>query len=232
MRIDIVTLFPEFLRPYVEGSILRRAQHKGVVDIALHDLWDWVPEGERADDTPYGGGAGMVLRLGPIVDCLEELLGAGMPVPEGTRLVVPSPAGRQLRHALAEELASLDRLVVVCGRYEGIDERLFDLVRAQEVSIGDFVVTGGEIPALAIVDACVRLLPGAIAEESARDDSFANGKLDWPHFTRPPVFRGLAVPEILLGGDHARIAAWRRERASTRTAQRRPDLASGSDKTP
>ncbi len=230
MRIDIVTLFPDFLRPVVDGSILGRAQAKGVVRVELHDLWDFVPSGERADDAPYGGGAGMVMRLGPIVDCLEHLLGPELRVPEGQRVIVPSPAGRRFDHAMALELAALDRLIVICGRYEGIDDRLYELVAADEVSLGDFVLTGGEIPALAFVDATVRLLPGAIAEESARDDSFAGGGLDWPHFTRPAVFRGLAVPEILLTGDHARVAAWRREQAAHRTAARRPDLGAEVDK--
>ena len=214
----------------LEGSILGRAQAKGVVQVRLHDLWSYVPHGERADDTPYGGGAGMVMRLGPIIDCLEHLLGPELRVPEGQRVVVPSPAGRRFDHAMAVELAALERLIVVCGRYEGIDDRLYELVAAEEVSLGDFVLTGGEIPALAFVDACVRLLPGAIAEESALQDSFADGDLDWPHFTRPAVFRGLAVPEILLTGDHARIAAWRQEQAAQRTAARRPDLGARSDK--
>ena len=145
-------------------------------------------------------------------------------MPEGVRVIVPSPAGRRFDHAMATELAALERLIIVCGRYEGIDDRLFELVAADEVSLGDFVLTGGEIPALAFVDACVRLLPGAIADESAREDSFADGDLDWPHFTRPAVYRGLAVPDILLTGDHAKIAAWRKEQALQRTAARRPDL--------
>ena len=209
----------------VEGSILGRAQSKGVAQIELHDLWNFVPEGERADDSPYGGGAGMVMRLGPIVDCLEHLLGGSSQVPRGCRVVVPSPAGRRFDHSVAQELAGCERLIIVCGRYEGIDDRLFDLVAAEEISLGDFVLTGGEIAALAFVDAAVRLIPGAIAAESARDDSFSDGDLDWPHYTRPATFRGLSVPEILLTGDHARIATWRREQASSRTAHRRPDLS-------
>lgn len=211
----------------VEGSILGRAQSKGIAQIELHDLWRYVPAGERADDSPYGGGAGMVMRLGPIIDCLEHLLGGSLQVPPGCKVVVPSPAGRRFDHTVALEFSQAERLIIVCGRYEGIDDRLFALVDAEEVSLGDFVLTGGEIAALAFVDACVRLLPGAIAEESARDDSFADGDLDWPHYTRPAVFRGLAVPDVLLTGDHARIAAWRREQASLRTARRRPDLKRG-----
>jgi tRNA (guanine37-N1)-methyltransferase len=232
MQIDIVTLFPEFLRPLIDGSILGRAQVKGVANVELHDLWTYVPAGERADDAPYGGGPGMVMRLGPIVDCLEHLLGDGLRVPEHQKVVVPSPAGRRFDHSMALAFSSLERLFIVCGRYEGIDDRLFDLVAAEEVSLGDFVLTGGEIPALAFVDACVRLLPGAITPGSAQQDSFSEGQLDWPHYTRPAVFRGVPVPEILLSGDHGRVAAWREHEALSRTAGRRPDLTPTSDKTP
>jgi tRNA (guanine37-N1)-methyltransferase len=228
MRIDIVTLFRGFLEPIFSGSILGRAEAKGLVEIRVHDLWDSVPKGERADDAPYGGGPGMVMRLGPLATCLEELLGPKLAVPDGCKIIVPSPAGVRFDHAIAQEWTRLARLIIICGHYEGIDERLFDLVPAQEVSLGDFVLTGGEIPALAFVDACVRLLPGAITAGSAEDDSFAGGALDWPHYTRPAVFRGSAVPEVLLSGDHAKIAAWRREQARARTAARRPDLGGSS----
>ena len=227
MKIDIITLFPDFLRPLVSGSIIGRAQAKGLVRIELHDLWEFVPAGERADDAPYGGGPGMVMRLGPIVDCLEQLIGSGVRLPSGHRVVVPSPAGRRFDHRVASELAALERLIIVCGHYEGIDNRLFDIVQADEISLGDFVLTGGEIPALAFVDACIRLLPGVISPGSAEEDSFSSGQLDWPHFTRPAVYRGIAVPEILLSGDHGRVAAWRREQAQARSALRRPDLANG-----
>ena len=228
MRIDIVTLFPDFIHPVVSGSILGRSQASGFASIAVHDLWRYVPAGERADDAPYGGGPGMVLRLGPLVACIESLLGARLTVPAGTRVIVPSPAGRRFDHAVAAELAALERLIVVCGRYEGVDERFFQLVDAQELSLGDFVLTGGEIPALAFVDACVRLLPGVIDPQSAADDSFASGALDWPHYTRPAVFRGISVPEVLLSGDHARIAAWRSGQSRARTRARRPDMGDRS----
>jgi tRNA (guanine37-N1)-methyltransferase len=226
MRIDVVTLFPQFVEPLVQGSIVGRAQAKGLAEITVVDLWRFVPSGERADDAPYGGGAGMVMRLGPLVACLEDLLGGSLQVPPGARIIVPSPAGSVFDQARARELASLERLIVVCGHYEGIDERLFDLVQAEEISLGDFVLTGGEIPALAIVDACVRILPGAIAAESAANESFNGPDLDWPHYTRPAVFRGTTVPEILLSGDHAKVAAWRAARAGDRTRRRRPDLRS------
>lgn len=225
MRIEIVTLFPEFVRPLVSGSILGRAQGKGFVDVAVLDLWQFVPAGERADDAPYGGGAGMVLRLGPLIACMESLLGPDLTVPNGSRVIVPSPAGRRFDHQIAEELARLEWLIVVCGHYEGIDERFFTLVEADELSLGDFVLTGGEIPALAFVDACIRLVPGVIDPASAANDSFAAGGLDWPHYTRPSVFRGIPVPEILLSGDHGRVAAWRADQARRRTATRRPDLS-------
>lgn len=226
MRIDVVTLFPQFIEPLVRGSIVGRAQAKGLADIAVVDLWQFVPDGERADDAPYGGGAGMVMRLGPLVSCLETLLGGSLDVSERTRVVVPSPAGPVFTQARASELAALDRLILICGHYEGIDERLFDLIRAEEISLGDFVLTGGEIPALAIIDACVRIIPGAIAAESAANESFSGPDLDWPHYTRPAVFRGESVPEVLLSGDHGKVAAWRAARAADRTMRRRPDLRS------
>ncbi|HXM18261.1 MAG TPA: tRNA (guanosine(37)-N1)-methyltransferase TrmD [Candidatus Tumulicola sp.] len=227
MQIDILTLFRPFFEPIISGSILGRAQSKGLVSIALHDLWEFVPKGERADDAPYGGGPGMVMRLGPLMAAMEHLLGAQLAMPANCRIIVPSPAGRRFDHALAAALSTQSRLIFVCGHYEGIDDRFFDLIAATEMSLGDFVLTGGEIPALAFVDAVVRLLPGAIASESASDESFAAGGLDWPHYTRPATFRNVAVPEILLTGDHARIAQWRREQAKSRTAKRRPDLAPG-----
>ena len=224
MRIDIVTLFPKFFESIVTGSILGRAQAKGLATITLHDLWRYVPSGERADDAPYGGGPGMVLRVGPLVAAMEALLGHDLAVPSGCAVVVPSPAGRRFDQAAALELCALERLILVCGHYEALDERFFDLVRASEMSLGDFVLTGGEIAALAFVDATVRLLPGAIRPQSAAAESFSKQGLDWPHFTRPAVFRGLAVPDVLLSGDHERVAAWRRQTAATRTAARRPDL--------
>jgi len=224
MLIDVVTLFPDFFEPIVTGSILGRAQAKGLVRITLHDLWKYVPAGERADDAPYGGGPGMVLRLGPLITCMEALLGNDLQVPDGSAVIVPSPSGRRFDHAAAKELATLKRLILVCGHYEAIDERFFGLVKGAELSLGDFVLTGGEIAALAFVDATVRLMPGAISPESVESESFCAGRLDWPHFTRPALFRGLPVPDVLLSGDHERIAAWREESALARTSSRRPDL--------
>jgi tRNA (guanine37-N1)-methyltransferase len=225
MRIDVVTLFPSFFEPIVNGSILGRAQAKDLVQIVIHDLWKHVPAGERADDTPYGGGPGMVMRLAPLVACMESLVGSGLRVPDQCAVVVPSPAGVHFDHAVAERLSKLERLILVCGHYEGIDERFFDLVHATEISLGDFVLTGGEIAALAFIDATVRLVPSVINPKSLDAESFHSGSLDWPHYTRPAVFRDLAVPEVLLSGDHQRIAAWREAAAQERTRKRRPDIA-------
>jgi len=224
MQIDIVTLFPSLFETYLAASILGRAREKGLATITVHDLRAFVPPGERADDAPYGGGPGMVLRLGPLVAALESAFGPDLRVPDDARVVVASPAGRRFDDRIARDLARLARLFIICGHYEGIDDRLFDLVRAEELSLGDFVLTGGEIPAMAFVDACVRLLPGVIDADSAALDSFAHGSLDWPHYTRPASFRGVSVPGVLLSGDHARIERWRRERADARTRERRPDL--------
>jgi tRNA (guanine37-N1)-methyltransferase len=224
MRIDVITLFPQFFEPIISGSILGRAQAKGLATVALHDLWEFVPEGERADDSPYGGGPGMVMRLGPLIACMESLLGPSLEVAPGNAVIVPSPAGEPFTQAVAAEFSNLSRLVMVCGHYEGLDERFFRLVAAREVSLGDFVLTGGEIAALAFIDAAVRLVPGVINPQSAADESFAGGTLDWPHFTRPAVFRGLAVPEVLLSGNHEQIAAWRKAQGEERTRTRRPDL--------
>src|SRR5579872_3225487 len=222
MRIDVVTLFPSFFEPIVSGSILGRAQAKNAASVVLHDLRQFVPAGERADDAPYGGGPGMVMRLGPLVSCMESLLGPDLTVPESCRVIVPSPAGEQFNQVTAASLSRLQRLICVCGHYEGIDDRFFALVPAKEYSLGDFVLTGGEIPALAFIDATIRLLPSVINPESAAAESFSPGGLDWPHYTRPAVFRGVSVPEVLLSGDHERVLRWRRETARTRTAERRP----------
>ncbi|MGB8520955.1 MAG: tRNA (guanosine(37)-N1)-methyltransferase TrmD, partial [Candidatus Tumulicola sp.] len=189
-------------------------------------LLDELEAGERADAAPFGGGAGMVLRLEPIARCLDRLLAEAPETAERRAIVVPSPSGRPLRQSDAQRFASLERLIIVCGHYEGIDDRLAALYPIEEYSLGDFVLTGGEIPALAILDATVRLLAGALRQESLASESFsgAEGLLDYPSFTRPPVFRGVGVPEVLLSGDHAKIAEWRREESRRRTVARRPDL--------
>ena len=221
--VDVVTLFPEVFAPFVGLSIVGRALEAGIAEVRYHHLLDELGGRERADDSPFGGGPGMVLRLEPIARVLDRVL-EGAPPGERRAIVVPSPSGEPLRQAHVERFAALDRLVVVCGHYEGIDDRLGELYPIEEYSIGDYVLTGGEIPALAILDATVRLLAGAIRPESLESESFGGGLLDYPSYTRPAVFRGISVPEVLLSGDHARIAAWRREQSRNRTRARRADL--------
>ena len=228
LAVDVVTLFPEILAPAVALSILGRAQERGLVRIAVHNLLDALEPGERADDRPYGGGPGMVLRLAPLARLIDRIL-QGAPPGERRELVVTSAAGKPFRQADAQRFATLERLVVICGHYEGIDERLAALYGAQEYSLGDFVLTGGEIPALAFIDAAVRLVPGVISADSLAAESFVDGTLDAPAYTRPATFRSLDTPPVLLSGDHARIAAWRREESRRRAAERRPDLADLAD---
>lgn len=224
--IDVVTLFPEVFAPFVGLSIVGRAVEAGRVRVRYHHLLDELEAGERADAAPFGGGAGMVLRLEPIARCLDRLLAEAPETAERRAIVVPSPSGRPLRQSDAQRFAGLERLIIVCGHYEGIDDRLAALYPVEEYSLGDFVLTGGEIPALAILDATVRLLAGALRQESLASESFSGeeGLLDYPTFTRPPVFRGVRVPDVLLSGDHAKIAEWRREESRRRTVARRPDL--------
>jgi tRNA (guanine37-N1)-methyltransferase len=222
LTIDVVTLFPEVFAPFVGLSILGRAVEAGTIAIRYHHLLDALQGNERADDVPYGGGAGIVLRIEPVARVLDAIVNAA---PNERRIiVVPAPGGQAFTHAQAQRLAQLDRLVLICGHYEGIDERLAELYPIEEFTVGDFVLTGGELAALAILDATARLVPGVIDPESAAQESFANGLLDHPSYTRPAVFRGVEVPAVLLSGDHAKIAAWRREQSRARTAARRKDL--------
>jgi tRNA (guanine37-N1)-methyltransferase len=223
--IDILTLFPEVFAPFVGLSIVGRAVEAGLVDIRYHSLLDHLIGPERADDSPFGGGPGMVMRIEPIARALDAILTAA---PPGERRIIAlaSPSGKPFVQADAREFAGLDRLILICGHYEGIDDRLAGLYPVQEYCLGDFVLTGGELPALAMMDATVRLLAGAIKGESAASESFGpDGLLDHPAYTRPAVFRGVSVPDVLLSGDHAKIGAWRREQSRARTVARRPDLA-------
>jgi tRNA (guanine37-N1)-methyltransferase len=218
MRIDVITLFPELVELPLRTSIIGRAAESGVVEFGVHDLRDHGLGRHRSvDDEPYGGGAGMVMRPEPLFSALEPLRA------RGAHVILLDPAGERLTDSLARELAALPHLALVCGRYEGIDERVRELVD-REVSIGDYVVTGGELPALVLVDAVVRLVPGAIARASHEDDSFASGLLEYPQYTRPESFRGHDVPPILLSGNHAEVDRWRRREALRRTFERRPDL--------
>jgi tRNA (guanine37-N1)-methyltransferase len=220
--IDVVTLFPEVFAPFVGLSIIGRATGSGIATIRYHHLLDELSGSQRADDAPFGGGPGVVLRLEPIARALDRILAES--AGERRAIVVPSAGASPLRQRDVERLASLDRMIVVCGHYEGIDERLGSLYPIEEYSVGDFVLTGGEIPALAIMDSTVRLLAGAISPESLESESFSAGLLDYPSYTRPAVFRGVAVPDVLLSGDHAKIARWRREQSRRRTEVRRKDL--------
>jgi len=222
LTVDVITLFPEMFAPAIGLSIVGRAVERGLASVRLHNLLDYCEGSERADDSPYGGGPGMVLRLEPLARALDLVLAAAPPA-ERRVLVLTAPSGKRFAQPDAERFAGLDRLVLICGHYEGVDERLGALYPLEEFSLGDFVLTGGEIPSLAILDATVRLLEGAINTESAAGESFARGscELDYPAYTRPPRFRGVQVPDVLLSGDHAKIAAWRREESRRRAARRR-----------
>jgi tRNA (guanine37-N1)-methyltransferase len=218
MRIDVVTIFPELFELPLRTSIIGRAAEAGIVDFGVHDLREHGLGRHRSvDDYPYGGGAGMVMRPEPLFAAIGPLREAGAEV------VLMDPAGERLTDALARDLATRPHLALVCGRYEGIDERVRTLVD-RDVSIGDYVLTGGELPALVVIDAVVRLLPGAIQEASHAGDSFAAGLLEHPQYTRPETFEGLSVPPLLLGGHHGEVDRWRRREALRRTLERRPDL--------
>ncbi|MFW6107250.1 MAG: tRNA (guanosine(37)-N1)-methyltransferase TrmD [bacterium] len=224
MRIDILTLFPRILDGFLEEGLVRLAREKGIVDVHRWDIRDYTDDRHRkVDDRPYGGGPGMVMMPGPVFAAVEAADAAGSPP---ARKVLLTPQGRTFCQAVARELATERRLMLVCGRYEGFDERIHQGLGAEGLSIGDYVLAGGEVAAMAVVEAVVRLLPGALGHpESATRDSFEGGVLDHPQYTRPPVFRGMAVPDILLSGDHERIRAWRARQARQRTRRRRPDLA-------
>lgn len=218
MRIDIVTLFPELFDAPLRASVIGRAVESGVIDVAVHDLREHGLGRHRSvDDYPYGGGAGMVIRPEPLFAAVEPLRSAGSVV------ILLDPAGERLTDALAREMAAMPRLALVCGRYEGVDERARSLAD-REVSIGDYVLTGGELPALVVLDAVARLVPGVIEEASHADDSFATGLLEYPQYTRPEEFRGMRVPDVLLSGHHGEVDRWRRREALRRTYERRPDL--------
>lgn len=222
MRIDIVSIFPEALAP-LAVSIIGRARERGLIEIGVHDLRDFTTDRHRqVDDVSYGGGPGMVMKPEPICAAVDALARPGGPPP---RVLLTSPQGRRFDHGIAEALAREAYLIVLCGRYEGVDERVAVGLGAEELSIGDYVLTGGELAAMVIVDATVRLIPGVVGDErSVAADSFAGGLLDYPHYTRPAEFRGLRVPDVLLTGHHEQIRRWRRREQLRRTLARRPDL--------
>jgi len=220
VRVDVITIFPEMIARALDFSIMARAREAGVADFGLHNPRDFATDRHRiVDDAPYGGGAGMVMKPEPLTACIEAVAG------EGAAVVLMTPQGEPFDQAAARRLATRGQVVIVCGHYEGVDERVRESLVTDEISIGDYVLTGGELPALVVIDAVVRLLPGALGNDaSAAEDSFEDGLLEHPHYTRPPEFRGMAVPEALVEGDHARVRRWRRKMSLLRTLRRRPDL--------
>ncbi|MEO8355732.1 MAG: tRNA (guanosine(37)-N1)-methyltransferase TrmD [Chloroflexota bacterium] len=235
MQFEVFTLLPEVFPPYLESSILVRARQKGLIDVRVHNIRDHAHDKHHVtDDTPYGGGGGMVMKPEPVFEAVESVLGFApqqtQPTPaagarQGIPIILLTPQGRVFTQRVAEELSRHERLVLLCGRYEGVDERIREHLVTDEISIGDYVLTGGELPALILIDAVSRLLPGVLGDPTgAADDSHSMGLLEYPHYTRPPDFRGWKVPDILLSGDHAKIDKWRREQALTRTFNKRPDM--------
>lgn len=220
MKIDVLTLFPAMFAGPLDESIIKRARESGRLDLAIHNLRDYAHDRHKTvDDRPFGGGPGMLLKPEPIFEAVECL------AREGTRVILLSPAGRPFSQAIARELAGVEHLLMVSGHYEGFDERAREQLADDELSIGDYVLTNGALPVMVIIDAVTRLLPGVLGDDdSARDDSFSQGLLEYPQYTRPAEFRGMTVPEVLLSGNHGEIARWRAEQARLRTQERRPDL--------
>lgn len=227
MRFDVFTLLPEVIEPYLQSSILKRARQANLLEVRVHNIRDWAADRHHiCDDTPYGGGGGMVMKPEPIFAAVEAVLGA----PPACPVILLTPQGRTFTQQVAQELFLQPHLALLCGRYEGIDERVRAHLVTDEISIGDFVLTGGELPALILIDAISRLQPGVLGDpEAAQKDSYASGLLEHPHYTRPPEFRGWSVPEVLLSGDHARINRWRRKQSLRRTWERRPDLLTDAE---
>ena len=222
MHFDVFTVLPELFPPYLQASILQKAIERTLLSVQVHDIRFYTHDRHHVtDDAPYGGGGGMVMKPEPIFEAVESVLGAGFNCP----LIYLSPQGKPFTTQKAVELAALPRIALLCGRYEGIDERVLEHLVTEQISVGDFVVTGGELPALMLIDAVARFIPGVLGDhDGAVDDSFGNGLLEYPHYTRPPEFRGWGVPEILLSGNHAEIARWRHEQSLLRTLSNRPDL--------
>ncbi len=223
MRIDVLTLFPEMFESPLGHSILKRAQEAGIVDIALTNIRDFTTDKyKKVDDKPYGGGPGMVMMCAPVFAAFEHVCLAH---PAPPRTILLTPQGRPFDQPLAHDLSTADRLILIAGRYEGFDERIRIGLDAEQISIGDYVLSGGELPALVLIDAVVRLLPGALGDDaSTAEESFSEGLLEYPHYTRPETFRGMKVPDILLSGDHGKIAQWRQQQRLERTKANRPDL--------
>ncbi len=232
MKIDILTIFPEFFREVFDFGIIRRAKIAGIVEINIHDLREFTDDKSRAvDDRPFGGGDGMVLKCKPIFGAIEKVIGTceRKDYPSETKVVLLSPQGRVFKHLVAKEFADkAEHIILICGRYEGVDERVNDALVTDEISIGDYVLSGGEPAAIVVVDAIIRLLPNALGSEtSAENDSFSDGLLDCPHYTQPRDFCGMLVPEVLLSGNHTEIELWRKEKALEKTKKIRKDLLEG-----
>ncbi|QDU36730.1 tRNA (guanine-N(1)-)-methyltransferase [Maioricimonas rarisocia] len=224
MRFDVLTLFPGIFDGYLEQSLLKKAIDAGLVDVRLWNFRDWATDRHKSvDDTPYGGGPGMLIRCEPVYDCVEAVQNDAQ---QPGQLVMLTPQGRQLDQDLVKELATFDRLLLLCGRYEGFDERITQGLKPLEISAGDFICNGGEVPAMLLIDTVIRLIPGVLGDEtSSRYDSFSESRLlEYPQYTRPRSFRGMEVPDILLSGNHPEIARWRHEQSLIRTRQRREDL--------
>jgi tRNA (guanine37-N1)-methyltransferase len=229
MQFEVFTLLPEVFPPYLESSILQRARQRGLVTINVHNIRDYTHDKHHTtDDTPYGGGGGMVMKPEPLFEAVESVLGRDAhrtPTNPVLPVIMLTPQGRVFSQSIAEELSRYEKIALICGRYEGIDERVREHLVTDEISIGDYVLTGGELPVLIVIDAVSRLIPGVLGDPNgAIDDSHASGLLEYPHYTRPPEFRGWKVPEVLLSGDHGKIERWRREQSLARTLERRPDL--------
>jgi len=229
MQFEVFTLLPEVFPPYLESSILQRARQRGLVSVNIHNIRDYTHDKHHTtDDTPYGGGGGMVMKVEPVFEAVETVLGMGahQATPESAPpIIMLTPQGRVFTQSVAEELSRYERITLLCGRYEGLDERIREHLVTDEISVGDYVLTGGELPALILIDAVSRLLPGVLGDpDGAADDSHATGLLEYPHYTRPPEFRGWQVPEVLLSGDHGKVDQWRRQQSLLRTLARRPDL--------
>lgn len=235
MQFEVFTLLPEVFPPYLESSILQRARQRGLIDVHVHNIRGYTHDRHHTtDDTPYGGGGGMVMKPEPVFEAVESVLGLSAvqtqsapaeDARQGIPIILLTPQGRVFNQRVAEELSRQERIALLCGRYEGVDERIREHLVTDEISVGDYVLTGGELPALILIDAIARLLPDVLGDPTgAEDDSHSMGLLEYPHYTRPPEFRGWKVPEILLSGDHGKIETWRREQALLRTLRKRPDM--------
>lgn len=242
MQFEVFTLLPEVFPPYLESSILKRAAQRGLIGVRIHNIRDYTHDKHHVtDDTPYGGGGGMVMKPEPIFEAVESVLGLAAPPsppkPEsphkgafGIPIILLTPQGRVFNQRIAEELSGHARIALLCGRYEGVDERVREHLVTDEISVGDYVLTGGELPAMILIDAVSRLIPGVLGDPTgAEDDSHSMGLLEYPHYTKPAEFRGWKVPEILLSGDHAKIEKWRREQALMRTLHKRPDMLENAE---